>query len=106
MRISSLITTLNPMTETTKPARLIQSPALIVTGSSVLITDKGARVATFALTTCDEFLGAKGSGVAEPGPMPTAPGLASAGIRSRLAIPGYCRCERSWLRRRRALRIR
>src|SRR5262249_33514090 len=34
----------------------IQSPALIVTGSSVLITDKGARVATFALMTCVEFL--------------------------------------------------
>ncbi len=47
------------MTETTKPARLIQSPALIVTGSSVLITDKGARVATFALMTCVEFLGAE-----------------------------------------------
>src|SRR5262249_26286570 len=44
------------MTETTRPARLIQSPALIVTGSSVLITDKGARVATFALMTCVEFL--------------------------------------------------
>jgi hypothetical protein len=59
MHFSSLMTTLNPMTETTKPARLIQSPALIVTGSCVLITDKGARVATFALMTCDEFLGAE-----------------------------------------------
>src|SRR5215471_61653 len=47
------------MTETTRPARLIQSPALIVTGSSVLITDKGARVATFALMTCVEALGAE-----------------------------------------------
>ena len=53
------MTTLNPMTETTKPARLIQSPALIVTGSCVLITDKGARVATFALMTCDECPGAE-----------------------------------------------
>lgn len=59
MHFSSLMTTLNPMTETTKRARLIQSPALIVTGSCVLITDKGARVATFALMTCDEFLGAE-----------------------------------------------
>src|SRR5215471_13244526 len=47
------------MTETTRPARLIQSPALIVTGSSVLITDKGARVATFALMTCVELLAAR-----------------------------------------------
>src|SRR5690349_16614342 len=46
------------MTETTKPARLTQSPALIVTGSWVLITEKGARVATFALMTCDESLAA------------------------------------------------
>ena len=30
------------MTDTTRPARLIQSPALIVAGSSVLITDKGS----------------------------------------------------------------
>src|ERR1700730_275051 len=59
MPISSLMTTLNPMTQTTKLARLIQSPALIVTGSCVLITDKGARVATFALMTCGEFLGAE-----------------------------------------------
>ena len=50
MRISSLITTLNPMAETTNPARLIQSPALIATGSSALIIDRGR--ATFTLFAC------------------------------------------------------
>jgi hypothetical protein len=54
-----LITTPNPMTETTRSARLIQSPALIVTGSPVLMAEKGARVATFALMTWLEFLGAE-----------------------------------------------
>jgi len=52
------MTTLNPMAETTRPARLIQSPALIVAGSSVLIAEKGAKVATFALMNCVEPLGA------------------------------------------------
>jgi hypothetical protein len=32
---------LNPMTETTSPARLIQSLTLIVAGSSVLIIEEG-----------------------------------------------------------------
>ena len=51
MRMSSLIATLNPMTETTNPARLIQSPALMVVGCSARIIDRGR--ATFTL-----FLGA------------------------------------------------
>jgi hypothetical protein len=50
MRMSSLITTLNPMAETINPARLIQSPALIVTGSSALIIDRGR--ATLTLFAC------------------------------------------------------
>ena len=41
MRMSSLIATLKPTAETTNPARLIQSPTLIVTGSSALIIEKG-----------------------------------------------------------------
>jgi hypothetical protein len=51
MRMSSLIATLNPRTETTNPARLIQSPTLMAIGSSALIIDRGR--ATFTL-----FLGA------------------------------------------------
>jgi hypothetical protein len=51
MRISCLIATLNPMTEITNPARLIQSPTLIFIGSSAVIFEKGK--ATFTL-----FLGA------------------------------------------------
>ena len=51
MRMSSLITTLNPAAETTNPARPIQSLTLIVTGSSARITEKGR--ATFILFPCD-----------------------------------------------------
>jgi hypothetical protein len=51
MRMSSLITTLNPTAETTNPARLIQSPALIVAGSSVLIIERGR--ATLTLFLCE-----------------------------------------------------
>lgn len=51
MRISSRIATLNPITEITNPARLIQSPTLMVIGSSILIVDKGR--ATFVLFLCD-----------------------------------------------------
>ncbi len=54
MRMSCLIATLSLMTETTNPARLIQSPALIFTRSSALITDKGR--ATFTLFLCDTTL--------------------------------------------------
>jgi hypothetical protein len=49
MRLSSLIATLNPMTDTTNPARLIQSPALMVTGSSALIIDRGRATLTLFL---------------------------------------------------------
>jgi len=49
MRMSSLIATPNPMTETTSPARLIQSPALMVIGSSALIIDKGRAMFTLFL---------------------------------------------------------
>jgi hypothetical protein len=51
MRMSCLIATLNPMTEITSPARLIQSPTLIVTGSSALIIERGR--ATLTLFLCD-----------------------------------------------------
>ena len=47
MRMSSLITTLNPTAETTNPARLIQSPALIAAGSSALIIERGATLTLF-----------------------------------------------------------
>jgi len=50
MRISSLITTLNPMAETTNPARPIQLPTLIVAGSSTLIIERGR--ATLTLFAC------------------------------------------------------
>ena len=49
MRMSSLITTLNPTAETTNPARLIQSPTLIVTGSSALIIESGRATLTLFL---------------------------------------------------------
>ena len=55
--MSSLIATVNPMTETTSPARLIQSPALISTGSSTLIIDRGR--AMFTLFLGDTTLGAE-----------------------------------------------
>jgi hypothetical protein len=51
MRMSCQIATLNPMTEITNPARLIQSPTFIFIGSSAVIFEKGR--ATFTL-----FLGA------------------------------------------------
>lgn len=57
MRMSCLITTLNPMTEITNPARLIQSPTLIFIGSSALIIEKGR--ATFTLFLGDTTLGAE-----------------------------------------------
>jgi hypothetical protein len=49
MRVSSLITTLNPTAETTNPARLIQSPALIAAGSSALIIERGRATLTLFL---------------------------------------------------------
>jgi len=54
MRMSCLIVTLNPVTVIANPARLIQSPALIFTGSSALIIEKGR--ATFTLFLCDTTL--------------------------------------------------
>jgi hypothetical protein len=53
MRMSSLITTLNPTAETTNPATLIQSPALIVTCSSALIIENGR--ATLTVFPCDHI---------------------------------------------------
>jgi hypothetical protein len=69
MRMSSLIVTLNPMTETTSPATLIQSPALIFTGSSALIIDKGR--ATFTLFLGDTTLGAECDRRASAVPLPS-----------------------------------
>jgi hypothetical protein len=55
MRVSSLITTLNPRSEIASPVRLIQSPDLIFSGSSALIIDKGS--AMFTLFLGDTTLG-------------------------------------------------
>ena len=70
MRMSSLITTLNPMTETASPARLIQSPALMVTGSSTLIIDSGRAMLTLFLG--DTTLGAGPDRRASAVPLPSA----------------------------------
>jgi hypothetical protein len=56
MRMSCWIATLNPMTEITNPARLIQSPTFIFIGSSAVIFEKGR--ATFTLFLGDTTLGA------------------------------------------------
>ena len=73
MRMSCLITTLNPMTEITNPARLIQSPTLIFIGSSALIIERGR--ATFTLFLCDTTLCAGRD-----------PGV--------IFVPGRCPCRR------------
>jgi hypothetical protein len=49
MRTSSLIATLNPITETANPAKLIQSPARMLIGSSALIIDRGRAMFTLFL---------------------------------------------------------
>ncbi len=49
MRMSCQITTLNPMIETTSPARLIQSPTFIFIGSSAVIFEKGRATFTWFL---------------------------------------------------------
>ena len=78
MRISSLITTLNPMAETTSPARLIQSPALIVTGSSALIIERGRATLTLFLchpmfcVLCDPMICAGRDLRARAAPFPSA----------------------------------
>ena len=48
-RMSSLIATLNPMAETASPARLIQSPGLMVAGSPDLIIERGRAMFTLFL---------------------------------------------------------
>jgi hypothetical protein len=70
MRMSSLITTLNPITETTSPARLIQSPVLMVIGSSALIIDRGRAMLTLFLG--DTTLGAGPDRRASAVPLPSA----------------------------------
>lgn len=70
MRTSSLITTLNPTAETTNPVRLIQSLALIVTGSSARIIEKGR--ATFTLLPCDTSVCAGRDLRARAVPLPSA----------------------------------
>ena len=57
LRTSCQITTLNPATETTSPARLIQSLTSIFTGSSAVILPKGR--ATFVLFAGATTLGAE-----------------------------------------------
>ena len=70
MRMSSLIAALNPMTETTNPARLIQSPTLMVIGSPALIIDRGR--ATFTLFRCDTTFCAGRDRRASVVPLPSA----------------------------------
>ena len=49
MRLSCQITTLNPMTEITSPAKLTQSPTFIFIGSSAVIFEKGKATFTWFL---------------------------------------------------------
>jgi hypothetical protein len=56
MRMSCLITTQNPMTDVTNPARLTQSPTFSFIGSSVVIIEKGRATFTLFLPLCDLFL--------------------------------------------------
>lgn len=76
--MSSLITTLNPIAETTNPARLIQSPALIVTGSSALIIERGRATLTLFLchpmfcVLCDPMICAGRDLRARAVPLPSA----------------------------------
>jgi hypothetical protein len=56
MRMSCLITTQNPMTKVTNPARLTQSPTFSFAGSSVVIIEKGRATFTLFLPLCDLFL--------------------------------------------------
>jgi hypothetical protein len=78
MRMSSLITALNPMAETTNPARLIQSPTLTVTGSSALIIEKGRATLTLFLchpmfcVLCDPMICAGRDPRARAMPLPSA----------------------------------
>lgn len=55
-RMNCQMTTLNPMIETTSPARLIQSPTVIFTGSSTVNLENGS--ATFILFRGDTTRGA------------------------------------------------
>jgi hypothetical protein len=64
------MTTLNPMTETTSPARLIQSPTVIFTGSSTVNLEKGR--ATFVLFLGDTTCGAERDLGARMGLLPLA----------------------------------
>ena len=64
------ITTLNPMTETTSAARLIQSPTVIFTGSSTVSLEKGR--ATFVLLLGDTTCGAERDLGAPAGLLPLA----------------------------------
>jgi hypothetical protein len=56
MRMSCLITTLNPMTDVANPARPTQSLTLIFNGSSAVIIEKGRAMFTLFLPLCDLFL--------------------------------------------------
>jgi hypothetical protein len=56
MRMSCLITTLNPMMDVTNRARLTQSPAFIFIGCSPVIIEKGRATFTLFLPLRDLFL--------------------------------------------------
>jgi hypothetical protein len=92
MRMSSLITTLNPTAETTNPARLIQSPALIAAGSSALIIERGRATLTLFLchpifcVLCDPMICAGRDLRARAVPLPSAisqPPISQAGSAAR-----------------------
>jgi hypothetical protein len=68
--MSCEITTLNPATETTNPARLIQSLTSIFTGSLVVILPKGS--ATFTLVLGATTFGAERDLGAGAVPLPRA----------------------------------
>jgi hypothetical protein len=100
MRMSFLVTTLNPMAETTNPARLIQSPALIVAGSSALIIERGrATLTLFAChpmfcVRCDPMICAGRDLRARAAPLPSAisqPPISQAGSAARNQAHGaFC----------------
>jgi hypothetical protein len=88
MRMSCLIVTLNPVTVIANPARLIQSPALIFTGSSALIIEKGR--ATFTLFLCDTTLCGERDLRAMAVPLPSAisqPPISQTGRSSQMPYP-------------------
>jgi hypothetical protein len=61
MRLSCLITALNPMTDVTNPANLTQSPAVIFIGSLTVMIEKGRATFTLLLPLCDLLVSLRGT---------------------------------------------